>query len=144
MWTHSKDGTIWLSRCTDNRKNKNKDRKLLTNPMAYGTRRFNAAFTRALDRKLLPKKIKRVSGWKAQINRKYTLKLNWYISTLTEVFLNPKIINCMWTHSKDGTIWQSRCTDNRKIGIKTGICYRKNEERLQMKGTNKQKIYTET
>ena len=39
-----------------------------------------------------------------QINYKHTWKLNWYIFTFTEVFVNQKS-NCIWAHSKDGTIF---------------------------------------
>ena len=39
------------------------------------------------------KKNEEVSRWKAQINQKRTQKLNWYVSTFTEVFLNQKRIN---------------------------------------------------
>ena len=39
-----------------------------------------------------------VSGWKAQINHKNTQKLNWYILTITQVFVNQKKIKvCEYT-----------------------------------------------
>ena len=34
-----------------------------------------------------------VSGWKEQLYENNTQKFYWYISTLTEVFLNQTIIN---------------------------------------------------
>jgi hypothetical protein len=38
-------------------------------------------------------------------NYKKTYKLNWYIFTLTEIFVNEKEIN-VYEYNKEGTMWK--------------------------------------
>ena len=58
-------------------------------------------------------KNKVISGWKAQI----TNILNWYISTLTEMFCQSKENECMWTHNKHGATWQFEGKDMKKVRV---------------------------